>query len=194
MRPIGFAVFLLLASCGSPAANLPDPTHDDLAQGVIKSLRALQVGYHTWIPNLPARCQPGTMGDVQVRTCNVCAITMYRGNLYSSNPVTIRRENFSVVFKRAVSSDQPEVAPLTQEGVWAPVIPQSQGYAPPAISRSVLGNYEVPPGEVGRMLGLDVRQGFTGEYFYGTAQPDAIWEMLGSVEDGEISKYVGACE
>lgn len=197
MRVLAVMLFgLAAASCGPLNPPIPDPTQADLVEGVSRSLQALHVVAKYRVPELPPRCEAGVMGEgVEVRTCTVCAITIYRGNLYSREPVTVRREEFSILFRRALSYDQPEVMPVDPEsGVWAPSIPPAQGYSPPPIIRNELNNMTLHPNYLGQLIGLDVSQGFTGEYFYGTATPEAVWQSVLSLPDSEIEALVGPCQ
>ncbi len=196
------AVSMMAAACGSPAASLPDPTLDEATNAVKALLRASMTGgYSMHIPSgQPTQCQKGMMGEVEVRSCKVCAEIIYVENQgFAVFNARIRREIFDVAFRRGQSFQQPDISPTeASAGVWVPVIPAAVNqYSPPQISREVQETVEIDPALAADLTGHTYRRGsFGSSTFYGPngyTESKNVYEALLEIPSATRDSLVAPC-
>ncbi len=187
------AVTSLLGSCGSPEANLPHPTYGEAAKGIGRIVRALQTGPSKIMvpPAEPKQCSTGTINGETVRSCQICAYTIYRDGGHRAIG-EVRREVFNVAFKRGLSFEQPDVTPANGEGVWVSVVPTG-GLETVVQSRVTLN------GATGvSILGGTYFRGTYGDSFYRDEagrpmEPQQVFEGLLRVDRDSYAGIVGPC-
>lgn len=193
---------MMAAACGSPVATLPDPTLDEATNAVQALLRASMAGgYSMHIPSgQPTQCQKGMMGEVEVRSCKVCAEIIYVENQgFAVFNARIRREIFDVAFKRGQSFAQPDISPTEAgEGVWVPVIPAAVNqYSPPQISREVQETVEINPARAADLTGHTYRRGsFGSSTFYGPngyTESKNVYQALLNIPSAARNSLVAPC-
>lgn len=144
IKLILIGVFAALAACSSPVGRTPkdgqdteqiqsdqkfadteqkskqtpisDPTTREAATALGRMLLAGGFSYNIYGPlGGVTGCVDGqdVTGRI-VRTCNLCAVVLTA----SSRNLQIERSEFNILFRRAVSSQQPDIAPLDNGGVW----------------------------------------------------------------------------
>ena len=157
----------------------------------------------------PSDCTPGNVQDTPVRSCKVCLtnLELVMGPGYGMSVVIksarIRRANYTFTFKRAISYDQPNVAPTDgTQGVWVPIVAERTMYGPPAppIFEEIVAK-DLEPADV-EPLGLTMtgvmggwefsvrRPGYLGTF----ANNKVLLEWLGTAE--AVARYkaiVGDC-
>ena len=120
------SALVVLVGCSSPVASLPDPTQDEAWKAVGALLRASGSSFSSFVgPGQPTQCQKGKMGELEVRSCKVCALTLYVvDNGMANFDAYVRREVFDIAFKRAQSFEQPDISPSNPSlGVWVAIVP-----------------------------------------------------------------------
>ena len=69
---------------------------------------------------VPTSCVPGKIGQQEVQACHVCTVFAQ----IRLDGIALSRTEYAVPFKRAISYEQPDVAPIDNgAGVWVPVLP-----------------------------------------------------------------------
>jgi hypothetical protein len=104
-------------------AGISDPTATEALNAIAHSRDTAAV----YQPGGPVSdCVDGRdAGGRLVRTCNVCAVVLKAGhrNIYERQ-LELERSIFNVSFRRAISSSQPDVAPMDDaSGVWVGATP-----------------------------------------------------------------------
>lgn len=197
MRTIRAAVLVtvtaLIGSCGAPEASLPNPDHNEASKGIARIVRALQTGPSKIMvpPTEPKQCTTGTINGETVRSCQICAITIYRDGGHRQIG-TARREVFNVAFKRGLSFEQPDVTPTNGQGVWVSVIPTGGLQGEEQMSRSLNGETGVG------MFGGTFHRGTYGDsFYYGPdrykREPGEVFQVLMGMGRERFEELVGPC-
>lgn len=194
------AACAFVVGCQSPEARLPDPDRLEAQKGVARLLTATNHSYSIIVPaGQPTQCAPGKMGDVDVRTCNVCVLGLFTVNEGFGNwRASVTREVHSVAFKRAQSFDQADIAPATPgSGVWVSIIPASPiPYAPPKLSRTIQEQVDIDGPRAADLLGYRYSSGMAGDMFFdehGYVNRGEIPERLTMVPKERWMPLVGGC-
>ena len=107
-------------SAESKAEEPPAPTIKDAALAL--SVPGVVPGNWTrYEVGAPTECVNGLLNGQLVLSCSVCAVHLFRltDPMRGSYGWTARNAYYNLAFKRAVSSGQPDIAPMSpDEGVW----------------------------------------------------------------------------
>lgn len=140
-----------LAGC---AGRVPDPTQADVNRAVPVMLRYMPLTIWFGPFGEPTDCTDGQIDGVPVRSCKVCNTHMQLmerkgpfGFERWIESAQVRRVNLHVPFKRAISYDQPDIAPEDgASGVWVLAMPPATALAPPPAPRfEVVGGRALSP-------------------------------------------------
>ncbi len=112
--PIALGALAALSACQLPAAPLPNPNQHEASKAIGRVLRAGDVAAWSIPEGQPTNCVPGTMDNTEVRSCKVCASIVYIEHDWTGSQAVAKREIFDIAFKRALSFDQPDIAPSDQ--------------------------------------------------------------------------------
>lgn len=193
--------FACLEGCGSAVARLPDPNQQEAQKGLVRLLDAAGHSFMLKVPDgQPTQCSPGKAGDVEVRTCKVCAATLYIDNRgFGSWSASVKREVFDIAFKRGQSFDQPDISPPDgSSGVWVAIVPTQSGpFAPPRINRSVQGTVDIDYPTAARILGMAYERRAFGRHLFwdqnGYVNSSAVLDRLKNLSGDSLISMVGAC-
>ncbi|MEO7179071.1 MAG: hypothetical protein ABIW83_09520 [Allosphingosinicella sp.] len=226
MKRLIIATLCLLAACGrsgegnltgqesgSPQQNVvaasadaaasrtpPNPTTQEAASAVAAALNQVPMAIiRLGSLGTPEDCNPGTMNGGLITLCKVCVtlLSAPKGNAQLQN-VVFEMDRISLPFKRAISEDQPTIAPVDgKSGVW---VPQPLGPSDPLVV-STLRKRTMELGDI-TPKGLGVDQ--TGEIYDTAANRGAVWNIglpgnriiaLFDNHDGEnlAEKKIGTC-
>jgi len=198
--PASLFAALALAGCDAPVAKLPDPSRQEAVQGLARLLKASNVSFSFHIgPDQPTRCQPGKLGDAEVRSCKVCAQTFYRdGSAHSFGIVLLKREEFDIAFKRGQSFEQPDISPAdTRSGVWVAIVPEAPPYAPAQIPRAELTSMRIGDEQAAALIEIGGRwrppDGFMFIDRERVVPPPEVFERLIGLPRERIDGLVGSC-
>jgi hypothetical protein len=192
----------LLAGCGSPEARLPDPNRKEAVKGVARLLDAANQSYSLNVPEgQPTQCSPGKLGDVEVRTCKVCVMTVYTrrgsGDFWEASA---KREVFDVAFKRGQSFDQPDISPPSASGgVWVSVIPPAPSqFAPPDIRRTIEASQDIDYQAAANLFGLRYERRFMGQQLFwepngALVRSQDVLARLRQLSNEALASMVGNC-
>lgn len=183
VKVIAIGTLAILGACQSPTASLPNPTQQEAAKAIGQIMHA-EGKWASWevADRYPTNCMAGKLGDAEVRSCKVCASVVDIERPWTGSQAVISREIFDIAFKRALSFDQPDVAPADPKmGVWVAVVPP-QGPGSQPTSRQVLEQRDLPPLVVAKYTGYSI----DGRYI-GTGAP--IWSKNGYRVDDDTAAY-----
>lgn len=107
------------AQPAKPAAAA-DPTPAEASSALLATLDASGTGAVVYNPvGQVSGCVSGQdAGGRIVRTCNVCAVVLTAG----TRILNIERSEFNLAFRRAISKEQPDIAPIDGGGVWVAAV------------------------------------------------------------------------
>lgn len=149
---------------------------------------------------VPKNCTPGTMNGQEVVSCSVCAdfllVTAFR--ITKLNQIVPMRVSLFIPFKRAISYDQPDVAPIDKSsGVWVGNFPSSNQFPvvePPRYTVEARGAFSSD--DIPSLNGTSVSpDGFIGNSFMQTYVPrEDVLRALGNPQYYRlIVQKVGSC-
>jgi hypothetical protein len=174
MRGLVFGLASLgLAGCGETADSLSDPNWQE---GYMALQRAApQLNEHlTLEQDLPKDCVAGKIGDEPIRSCKICVVLVRitSGRMGGLGGLAVDRGNFNIAFKRGISFEQPDVAPVDPaSGVW---VTASAGGPPSfsALKSARLDRGQIPGTEIS-MSGT-----FGGSVSYAIKRPGYLGVIL----------------
>jgi hypothetical protein len=176
MRLRFLAVALLALGACSKLVPVPDPSAEDGKKAMLQVLNALQTPAKLYYPvGTPTSCQSGTLNGQDVRSCKVCGFFLIaQTGMFGIQRFFVRRANYDIPFKRAISYEQPDIAPTGTGGVWAAAMPapgalgqQSMPTAPTSIE------YDLTPADMQR-FGISMGRGLSGGYNFSVQRPGYI--------------------
>jgi hypothetical protein len=187
-----------LAGCGNPVDALPDPTWQEGNQALMRAVP--QLTQHLVLDqSTPKECVAGKIGEEPIRSCKVCAVVVVitSGRLGGLGGLSIERGIFNMPFKRGLSFEQPDVAPVDPtSGVWV-----AASIGPPSFmqTKSVkLERGQIPGTEISMM------RTFGGSVSYSIRSPgrlgiianrEVLKEFLSAAPAAEaLAGLVGWCE
>ena len=153
---------LALATCtegGIGAPRIPDPTPQEAANALVRALSRTTefVVYGGGGPGVDCVDGRDAAGRL-VRTCKACEVLLtvrYQG--IDRQQLIIERSQFSLAFRRAISTGQPDVAPVDDtQGVWVGAAAASP------VARTITSAFRPLTDNVVRPLGIGIQRGFSG--------------------------------
>lgn len=168
----------LLGACGQ--LQVGGPSGADVAQN--------SRGFPGLIDTGVGRCQQGEMDGVEVQVCDVCVISIHvvMGDRLTQ-VMQVRRSVANLAFRRAISYDQPSIAPAAgQAGVWAvasSAAPQTNATANVPTALTQRAGFQGATG-LNAMVGLSVPTDVLQRFSSDAALRQDVSALVGTCADG----------
>ena len=170
------SVMILTLNACNKLAPIPDPSAEDGEKAMVQVLNALQLPAKLYFPvGTPKSCQPGTMNGQDVRSCKVCGFfVIAQTSMFGIQRFFIRRADYDIPFKRAISYEQPDIAPAGAGGVWTAAMPQPGSLGERSVpSAPTSTEYDLTPADMQR-FGISMGRGLSGGYNFSVQRPGYI--------------------